>query len=198
MQERSFENIDLLFLDIQMPELDGMEFSKMLGDKVRIVFTTAFEQYALDSYKVNALDYLLKPIAYPDFLQAANKALQWYERIGQGPVKNKLRHIFVKAEYKLVQIELEKILYIEGLRDYVKIYLQDEPQPLVSLMSMKTLEELLSGWRFYPGCIRSYIVQGDKIKVIERNRIIFGKQYIPVSDSYKDKFAAFLSERGVK
>ena len=197
MQERSFENIDLLFLDIQMPELDGMEFSKMLGDKVRIVFTAAFEQYALDSYKVNALDYLLKPIAYPDFLQAANKALQWYERIGQGPVKNKLRHIFVKAEYKLVQIELEKILYIEGLRDYVKIYLQDEPQPLVSLMSMKTLEELLPAEDFIR-VHRSYIVQGDKIKVIERNRIIFGKQYIPVSDSYKDKFAAFLSERGVK
>ena len=94
MQERSFENIDLLFLDIQMPELDGMEFSKMLGDKVRIVFTTAFEQYALDSYKVNALDYLLKPIAYPDFLQAANKALQWYERIGQGPVEMCIRYRF--------------------------------------------------------------------------------------------------------
>lgn len=197
MQEKTFEEIDLLFLDIQMPELDGMEFSKILGDKVRIVFTTAFEQYALDSYKVNALDYLLKPISYSDFLQAANKALQWYERMRQGATKNKLSHIFVKTEYKLVQIELEKILYIEGLKDYIKIYLEGELHPLVSLMSMRTLEVLLPTENFIR-VHRSYIVHGDKIKVIERNRIIFGKQYIPVSDSYKDKFAAFLRERGVK
>lgn len=196
MQEMPFENVDLLFLDIQMPELDGMEFSRMVGNRTRIVFTTAFEQYALDSYKVNALDYLVKPVSYTDFLQAANKALQWYERTRQGN-RIKLRHIFVKTEYKLVQIELEKILYIEGLKDYVKIYLEDEPQSLVSLMSMKTLEELLPAEDFIR-VHRSYIVQGDKIKVIERNRIIFGKQYIPVSDSYKDKFAVFLSERGVR
>lgn len=197
MKQLSFEEVDLLFLDIQMPELNGMEFSRIVGDRTRIVFTTAFEQYAVDSYRVNALDYLLKPISYPDFLQAANKALQWYELSQQVPGKGELEHVFVKTDYKLVQIELKKILYIEGLKDYVKIYLEDFPHPIVSLMSMKSLEELLP-LRNFIRVHRSYIVQADKIKVVERNRIVFGKEYIPVSDSYKDKFTAFLNERGVR
>lgn len=195
-EQEAFEDIDLLFLDIQMPELNGMEFSKIVGDKVRIIFTTAFQQYALDSYKVNALDYLLKPISYPDFLQAANKALQWYEMARKTSVKEDFNSIFVKADYKLVQIELQKILYVEGLKDYVKIYMENELQPVISLMSMKAMEELLPTGRFMR-VHRSFIVQADKIKVIERNRIVFGKEYIPVSDSYKDKFTEFLNKRTV-
>ena len=114
----SAQPVELLFLDIQMPELSGMEFSRILEADTRIIFTTAFEQYALDSYKVNALDYLLKPISYPDFLKAANKALQWYEHM-QAPAAE-IESIFIKTEYKQVQVELRKILYIEGLKDYVK------------------------------------------------------------------------------
>ena len=132
MQEIPEKQVDLLFLDIQMPELSGLEFSKMVENHTRIIFTTAFEQYAIEGYKVNALDYLLKPISYLDFLQAANKAMQWFE-IRQQP-KEEIESIFVKSEYKLVQIELEKILYIEGLKDYVKIYLEDAPRPILSLM----------------------------------------------------------------
>lgn len=112
IKELPEKHIDLLFLDIQMPELNGLEFSKMVDSGTRIVFTTAFDQYAIDGYKVNALDYLLKPISYVDFLQAANKAVQWFELLQQP--KEEIQSIFVKSEYKLVQIELSKILYIEG------------------------------------------------------------------------------------
>lgn len=192
MNELPDKHIDLLFLDIQMPELNGLEFSKMVDASTRIVFTTAFDQYAIDGYKVNALDYLLKPISYVDFLQAANKAVQWFELLQQP--KEEIQSIFVKSEYKLVQIELSKILYIEGLKDYLKIYEEDSPKPILSLMSMKAMEELLPASRFMR-VHRSYIVQKDKIRIIDRGRIVFGKTYIPISDSYKQTFQDFLDMR---
>lgn len=199
--------VELLFLDIQMPELTGLEFSRILDTETRIIFTTAFSQYALDSYKVNALDYLLKPISYPDFLKAANKAQQWYELLRKTPVDVSTQHeqssekeeaesIFIKTEYKLVQVELRKILYIEGLKDYVKIYVEGEARPILSLMSMKSMEDMLPASRFIR-VHRSFIVQPEKIRIIERNRIVFGKEYIPISDSYKDKFYEFLSQRSL-
>lgn len=191
MKELPDKSIDLLFLDIQMPELNGLEFSKMVDARTRIVFTTAFGQYAINGYRVNALDYLLKPISYVDFLQAANKALQWFELI-QKP--DELDSIFVKSDYKLVQIQLKKILYVEGLKDYVKIYTEDASKPILSLMSMKAMEELLPSTRFMR-VHRSFIVQKDKIRIIDRGRIVFDKTYIPVSDSYKQVFQTFLDER---
>lgn len=202
----SKEPVDLLLLDIQMPELNGMEFSRILEADTRIIFTTAFSQYALDSYKVNALDYLLKPISYPDFLKSANKALQWYELLQNSTAepsvappaqeKNEIESIFVKTEYKLMQIELRKIQYIEGLKDYVKIFVEGEPHPILSLVSMKTMEDMLPANRFIR-VHRSFIVQPEKIKVIERNRIVFGKEYIPISDNYKQKFMEFLAQRSL-
>lgn len=191
MNELPGKEIDLLFLDIQMPELNGLEFSKMVDSRTRIVFTTAFDQYAIDGYRVNALDYLLKPISYVEFLQAANKALQWFELV-QKP--EEIDSIFVKSDYKLVQIELKSILYIEGLKDYVKIYTEDAPKPILSLMSMKAMEELLPSARFMR-VHRSFIVQKDKIRIIDRGRIVFDKTYIPISDSYKPIFQSFLDER---
>lgn len=187
-------DIDLIFLDIQMPELDGMEFSRMIEGKSRVIFTTAFGQYAVDSYKVNAVDYLLKPFAYTDFLKAAQKALQWFElSSGTGEMHSPDKsYIFVKSDYKLKQIPLDKVLYIEGLKDYVKIYLEDEPHPILSLLSLKSLEEMLPDSRFIR-VHRSFIAQGCKIKMIDRNRIVFGKEYIPISDTYKDSFAEFIS-----
>ena len=203
----SKEPVDLLFLDIQMPELNGMEFSRILKTDTRIIFTTAFSQYALDSYKVNSLDYLLKPISYADFLKSANKALQWYELLREGsgkstpqtpalPIPPSDESIFIKTEYKLVQVELRKILYIEGLKDYVKIFVEGEAHPILSLMSMKSLEDMLPANRFIR-VHRSFIVQPEKIKVIERNRIVFGKEYIPISDNYKQKFMEFLAQRAL-
>lgn len=192
MKELPGKQIDLLFLDIQMPELNGLEFSKMVNSHTRIVFTTAFGQYAIDGYKVNALDYLLKPISYVDFLQAANKAVQWFELLQQP--KEEIDSIFVKSEYKLVQIELKNILYVEGLKDYIKIYEEGKSKPILSLMSMKAMEEMLPASRFMR-VHRSYIVQKDKIRIIDRGRIVFGKNYIPVSDSYKQTFQEFLDKR---
>ncbi len=192
MQELPEKQADLLFLDIQMPELNGLEFSKMVASHTRIIFTTAFEQYALEGYKVNALDYLLKPISYNDFLQAANKALQWFELTKQP--QEEMSSIFVKSDYKLVQIKLDNILYIEGLKDYVKIYEEGESRPILSLMSMKSMEELLPASRFIR-VHRSYIVQKNKIRVIDRGRIIFGKTSIPVSESYKAIFQEYLDSR---
>lgn len=199
------EPVDLLFLDIQMPELSGLEFSRMLGADTRIIFTTAFDQYAVDSYRVNALDYLLKPISYPDFLSSANKALRWYElsykpvsqdeplALGKG---NEIGSILVKSEYRLLQVELRKILYVEGLKDYVKIFIEDESRPILSLMSMKAMEDMLPADRFVR-VHRSFIVQPEKIRVIERNRIVFGKEYIPISDNYKQRFMEVLSLRSI-
>lgn len=181
--------VDLLFLDIQMPELNGLEYSRMAPPTTRIVFTTAFQQYALDGYRVNALDYLLKPISYTDFLQAANRALQWFERSEQTPKERE--SIFIKSDYKLIQIELRRILYIEGLKDYIKIYEEGEPKPILSLMSMKAMEEMLPASRFIR-VHRSFIVQKEKIRVIDRGRIVFGKSYIPISDSYKQAFQEFI------
>ena len=193
MKELPDNEVDLLFLDIQMPELNGLEFSKMLPARTKVVFTTAFGQYALDGYRVNALDYLLKPISYVDFLEAANKALQWFEMTqSKGSAEEKeIQSIFVKSEYKLIQIDLDKILYVEGLKDYVKIYVEDIPRPILSLMNMKAMEQLLPASRFIR-VHRSYIVQKGKIRVIDHGRIVFGKTYIPVSDGYKTNFQRFL------
>lgn len=208
LQKQSNEKpIQLLFLDIQMPELDGLAYSQMVSADTRIVFTTAFNQYALDSYKVHALDYLLKPISYTDFLQSVNRAIQWFE------LKEKAQHeateakekpkereepkfIYVKSDYKLVQIALERILYIEGLKDYVKIYLEDEEKPILSLISMKSMEEGLPTHQFIR-VHRSFIVQREKIKVVDRGRIVFGKEYIPISDSYKSELLLYLNQHSL-
>lgn len=192
MNELTANRVDLLFLDIQMPELNGLEFSKMVDARTRIVFTTAFEQYAIDGYRVNALDYLLKPISYADFLQSVNKARQWFE-LQQKSQEKEVGSIFVKSEYKLLQIELDQILYVEGLKDYVKIYMEDNPHPILSLMSMKAIENLLPASRFIR-VHRSFIVQKKKIRVVDRGRIVFGNTYIPVSESYKSGFQAFLEQ----
>ena len=193
MKELANQQVDLIFLDIQMPELNGLEFSRMLPPETCIIFTTAFDQYAIDGYKVNALDYLLKPISYPDFLQAANKALHQHELMHRTP-QDEIDSIFVKSEYKLVQIELRKILYVEGLKDYIKIYEEDNPKPVLSLMSMKAMEDLMPPSQFMR-VHRSYIVRKDKIRVIDRGRIVFGKTYIPISDSYKQAFQEYLEKR---
>ena len=197
---------DLFFLDIQMPTLSGLEFSKMIESKARIIFTTAFSQYALDGYKVNALDYLLKPIGYADFLMAANKSLNWFELTSGALVVKQsiapsvdvddLDCIYVKSDYKLLRIELDDLLYVEGLKDYVKFYIQDQSQPILSLMSMRELEQVLPE-RHFIRVHRSYIVRKDKIRVIERSRIVFGDVYIPISDIYKSQFQSYLQGKKI-
>ena len=189
--------VDLLFCDIQMPGLNGVEFSRMLPADTRVIFTTAFSRYAVEGFRVNAVDYLLKPISYADFLAAAQKALEWFElKRRAGAPADDLRSIFVKTEYRLRQIELERILYIEGLKDYVKIHVEDEPHPVLSLMSLKSLEEQLPADRFIR-VHRSYIVQPAKIRTIERNSIVFGRERIPISENYRQAFFDFLADRSL-
>lgn len=189
-------NIDLLFLDIQMAELNGIEFARVVPARCRIVFITAFPQYAVEGFRANALDYLLKPVSYTEFLEAANKAMMWFKLVENSEnVGNEQKHIIVKSEYKLLQIPIDDITYIEGLKDYVRIFL-DNGTSVMSLMSLRTMELGLPSSRFMR-VHRSFIVQTSKIKVIERNRIVFGKQYIPISDTYKSEFMDYVARNSL-
>lgn len=198
--------VDLVFLDIQMPDLSGLELARVLdngipGNGPRIIFTTAFNQYALEGYKVDALDYLLKPFNYSDFLKAANKALAYAKLINKPaaplaivntPASQNEEYLFLKVEYQLIRIALADILYIEGLKDYVKVHQQHNPKPLLSLTSLKLLEEKLPARKFMR-IHRSFIVALDKIDSVSRNRVQIGQTSIAVSDQYKDTFNQFLS-----
>ena len=193
------ETLDLLFLDIQMPELNGLELSRLVGTQVKVIFTTAFEQYAVEGFKVDALDYLLKPISYPEFLRAAHKALRWKE-MAEAASSLEVREIadalFVRSGNKFVKVQLSHILYIEGMQDYVKIYLDDNSQPVVTLNTMKDFEESLS----FPflRIHRSYIINFDKVTMVERNRVFLGGTYVSVSDSYKEQFLEQINRKTLK
>lgn len=188
--------VDLLFLDIQMPDLTGIEFSKMLPKETRVIFTTAFDQYALEGFKVEALDYLLKPFDYAEFLAAANKASTWFSLVKgkqQTTLSKAKEFLFVKSEYKQLRIKLADVLYFEGLKDYIKIWLKDNPKPILTLMSLKSLEAELPETHFMR-VHRSFIVSLDNIDVIERSQIIINNQRITVSEQYKPKFLEFVNK----
>lgn len=190
------EPVDLLFLDIQMPDLTGLEFSKMLPKDTRVIFTTAFDQYALEGFKVEALDYLLKPFDYAEFLAAANKANTWFMLVKgkqQPMLSEEKEFLFVKSEYKQLRIRLADVLYFEGLKDYIKIWLKDNPKPVLTLMSLKSLEEELPEGKFMR-VHRSFIVSLKNVEVIERSQIIINKKRITVSEQYKPKFLDFINK----
>jgi len=185
---------DLMFVDINMPGLSGMDFVKSLNNPPKVIFTTAYSEYALEGFRVDAVDYLLKPIGYPDFLKAAEKAR---ERIGPktiegSQVESDETHLFIKSEYKILRINLTDIFYIEGMREYVRIHIENQ-KPVMALMSMKKMEAFLPKQRFMR-VHRSFIVNLEKVNTIERNRIIFDKVYIPISDQYKEAFQSFLDK----
>jgi DNA-binding LytR/AlgR family response regulator len=192
------EQVELLFLDIQMPDLTGVEFSRTLNKEIKVIFTTAFEQYALEGFKVDALDYLLKPFNYEEFLKAANKAKEWFNLKEKATSKSEANEntLFVKSDYKLLKVDLNEVLYFEGMKDYVKIYSQNQQHPIISLMSLKSLENKLPANRFMR-VHRSFIVNLSKLITIERSRIIFGKTIIPIADGYKDKFQEYLTKRSI-
>ncbi|MDR3705210.1 MAG: LytTR family DNA-binding domain-containing protein [Paludibacteraceae bacterium] len=189
------ESVDLLFIDIQMPDLSGLEFSRTLSSNIKVIFTTAFSEYALDGYKVNALDYLLKPFNYEEFLKASLKAKEWFElTANKQTATNDIDKdfIFVKSEYKQLKIKLDDIQYIEGLKDYVKIWILNQPQPILSLMSLKHLEEGLPSNKFMR-VHRSFIVALNKIQAVERGQILINKERITVADQYKEAFSLFIA-----
>ncbi len=194
--------IDLIFLDIQMPDLTGIELARVIESSgtqgPRIIFTTAFNQFALDGFRVDALDYLLKPFNYEEFLRAASKGKAYVELLQKASVvpataEPKEEYLFLKVEYQLVRIAYDDILYVEGLKDYVKVILKSEAKPTLSLTSLKALEEKLPASKFMR-VHRSFIVNLDKIGAVTRNTIQIGSITIPVSDQYKESFGQFLSK----
>lgn len=193
----SEEQVDVLFLDIQMPEVNGMEFARVIGSHTRVIFTTAFSEYALEGYKVNAMDYLLKPFSFTDFLLAAKKAQSWFEMTRgtkePSPAEREKVGIFVKSESKLLHVLYDEIRYIEGLKDYVKIYTETDAKPILSLMSLKALEELLPAERFIR-VHRSYIIHKNKISSVSKNRIYIGKKQVPIGETYRKQFKTMIEK----
>jgi DNA-binding LytR/AlgR family response regulator len=190
-------NVQLLFMDIQMPDVTGLEFSQTLSDRHKVVFTTAFEQYAIDGFKLNALGYLLKPFSYTEFLEVANRAREWFDLVGKATAENadvQDDSLFVKSEYKILKISFDEINYIEGLKDYVKFYVDGKERPVMSLMSLKLLEEKLPSKKFMR-VHRSFIVNLHKIQTIQRNEIIFGRVTVPVAEKYKDQFHEYVQSK---
>ena len=194
MEFMAIYKIDLIFLDINMPEMNGLDFAKTLPPETIIIFTTAYSQYAIDSYKVNAIDYLLKPITYDDFLSASLKVQKLF-------LKNKIKqeekllndHFFVNSENKIIRINLQEIDFIESMSEYVKFYLSNKSN-IVSLMRLKNLESFLPEERFMR-IHRSYIVNLHNITTIERSRIVFyGNFYVPISEQYKADFKKYIDK----
>lgn len=187
------ESVDLIFADIQMPDLSGTEFVRVMGKGPKVVFTTAYERYALEGFKLNAVDYLLKPFSYEEFLVATQRVQKQLEleqkALPQIEANNEF--LFLKSEYKIRRINFNDILYIEGLKDYIKVYVKNEDKPILSISTLKMVESKLPTKHFMR-VHRSFIVNLDKIDTIERSRIVFGKEYIPISEQYKDNFQEFL------
>jgi DNA-binding LytR/AlgR family response regulator len=187
--------VDLLFIDIQMPDLSGLEINSSLEIKPLLIFTTAYSQYAVEGFKVNAVDYLLKPIDYPDFLKAANKAKEWINTRGgeQLNVQSNKDFLFIKSEYKFIRINFSEIKYIQGMSEYVRIYLTSG-KPIMSLLSLKSLEDQLPE-NMFMRVHKSFIVNLNKINIIERNEIVYDDgTIIPVSNQYKAKFQEFVDK----
>jgi len=181
------KEIDILLLDIQMPELTGIQVMKIIGNGCRVILTTAYTEYALDSYDFNVTDYLLKPIAYDRFLKAIEKLRAPVAKEGSGITSTwPVKYIFVKSEYKLIRIDLDDILYIEALRDYIAIHTTGNGK-IMSLESLRSMEDILPPGDFIR-VHKSYIVAINKIAFVERNRVVINEQYIPVGESYQVKF----------
>lgn len=216
----STQDVDLIFCDIQMPDLNGLQFAELMRKRPsRIVFTTAFSEYAIEGWKADALHYLLKPIDYAEFLTAVNKAREWFSmkasknatagtdaeplsadeedvdaetEIVQPSIQGD--SMFVKSDYKLVRLRFDDILYVEGLKDYVKIYVTGERRAVLSLTSMRAVEAALPSDRFMR-THRSFIVNMNQVAVFERGQIVFGDKHIPVSESYKDAVMSYINSK---
>jgi DNA-binding LytR/AlgR family response regulator len=180
------EQVDLVFLDIQMPGLNGLQFLESLAHPPMVIFVTAYKAYALEGFNLNAVDYLLKPVSFERFLKACNKAQDLYnlQHAADRPGNAPLDYFFVYVEYNLVKVSIPEITYIEGMKDYVKIFLSNTTRPVITKMSMKAMEEKLGGHRFVR-THKSYIVAADKITAIKRDLVCLGSQELPLSESYK-------------
>ncbi len=191
--------VQLLFIDINMPDLNGLEFVKSLTNKPYVVFTTAYSEYAVEGFEVEAVDYLLKPITFSNFLKATNKVKNLMELTAnkqKESIEATAEHLFVKSEYKLIRIELDDIKYIESQHEYIKIH-TIRGKPIMTQLSLKAIEEQLPTDRFMR-VHRSFIVSLKRISVVERNRIVFDENvFIPISETYKEKFQKYIDDHFV-
>ncbi|GAA4274511.1 LytTR family DNA-binding domain-containing protein [Aquimarina gracilis] len=190
--------IDLVFLDIEMPQINGIDFIKTLDHKPLFIFTTAYSQYALEGFEINAVDYLVKPIPFPRFVKAVNRAKEIYElkKGSKEPIQPKEKEtltnipieefVFVKSDYDTVKIKLTKILYIQGLKDYLKIHVSGE-KPILTLMTFKDIQSKLPE-NLFLRVHRSYIVNLRSINSIQRSKVVIADVRIPIGDSYKNDF----------
>lgn len=200
--------IDLAFLDIQMPGIDGLGLAKRAAEAgdTRVVFTTAFPQYALEGFRVDALDYLLKPISFDEFSRAVERAVEWFRIKRPETPQTSPRTLIVKSDYKQFVIRTDAIIYVEGIRDYIRIHTSGENGSVQTLMNLKTVEEMLPAGRF-ARVHRSYIVALDHVKRIERSHVVLdvgitcanrtGEVSIPVSDTCKEAFHRALADRSL-
>ena len=191
------DTIDVIFIDINMPDINGMEFVQSLATPPLVVFTTAYSEYAVDGYKVDAVDYLLKPFGLDDFKRAANKVKQRYDLQNMAAVSavDKDDAMFLKTEPRIVRINISDIRYIEGMSEYLKIHLEGKPKPLIVLLSMKKIEERLPASSFMR-IHRSYIINLKKIQEVNKSRVIMDADtYLPVGDLYREAFMGYLESK---
>ena len=191
--------VDIVFLDINMPMLNGIDFAALIPSSTRIIFVTAYDSYALQGFKVNALDYLLKPVSYSDFLKSVSRAIEWksmsdaYSSVAAGHSEKKApRMITIKVKNQLVQMRLDSIEYVEARNDRVIVFRKDS-EPLSSLMTLKEIEDLLPSDTFMR-VHRSFIVNIPLVEIVERNRIVFGKTYVPISENKREEFLSRLGK----
>ena len=201
MEARSFlenETVDAIFCDINMPDLNGMDFVKSLAVPPLIVFTTAYSEYAVEGFKVNAVDYLLKPFGLQDFQRAANRLrerMEGAQASSNQPVASASEDVlFLKTDYRIVKVSISDIRYVEAMSEYLKVWLESQPKPVITLLSMKKMEEHLPS--HFMRIHRSYIINLTKIQEVNKNRVIMDADtYLPIGDMYKEAFQAYLDTK---
>ena len=199
LEARAFlerDTADAIFCDINMPDLNGMDFVKSLATPPLIVFTTAYSEYAVEGFKVNAVDYLLKPFGLQDFQKAANRLKERLGQQGHSPSQEEPgeESLFLKTDYRIVKVSIPDIRYIEGMSEYLKVWLEGETKPIIALLSMKKMEERLPS--YFMRIHRSYIINLNRIQEVNKNRIIMDADtYLPIGDMYKEKFQSYLNTR---
>lgn len=182
--------VQLAFMDIQMPDMNGMELSHMLPEGTKVIFTTAFKEYAFESYEVSAIDFLLKPIRYNKFIAAVEKAEQWFSH--QKETLTTPKTLFLRVDGELRQVNFDNILYVEGMKDYVRFHIDGERVPLTTHMTMKAVEDALPTDAFMR-INRSYVVRLDKIRTVDRNLCVYiDEEIIRVTDAYRDAFERYV------
>ena len=200
MEILSTGNVDAMFVDINMPDIDGVQFVRSLVNPPFVVFTTAYSEYAIEGFKLDAIDYLLKPIAFEDFLKASNKLNRIYSmnnnvQSAMEPSEGVCHDcLFVKSDYRMLRVPISSIKYIESMSEYVRIFVEDSPKPIVSLLSMKKIEESLPAGDFMR-VHRSYLVNLNKVKEVSKMRLVYdGGVYVPIGEMYKDAFFEYVDK----